>query len=105
MTLEEKLKEWHRCNTKRLEHSREAKSLQSRCEQLELDFEAELIRSNRTSIVRYGFTLCWAKGRASVAWADEYLKAFGPEKVTKLKLQAAAEASKVLCIEAPQSVG
>lgn len=105
MTLEEKLKEWHRCNTKRLEHMREAKSLQSRCEQLETDFEAELKRSKRSSIIRFGFTLCWTKGRASVAWAEEYLKAFGPEKVTKLKEQAAAAASKVLSIEAPRSGG
>lgn len=101
MTIAEKLVEWQRCNSERLRLSREAESFKKRCEQLESDFEAELIKSEKPSIIRSGFTLCWVPSRSNVQWADEFLKECGPEKVAQLKNAAAAVEKKTLSIVSP----
>lgn len=101
MTLAEKLKEWQRCNTERLRLGREAESFKKRCDQLEAEFEAELIASEKSSIIRGGFTLCWVPSKSNVSWADEFLKECGPEKVSALKNAAAAIEKKSLSIVAP----
>ena len=101
MSIVDKLKEWQRCNIERLRLSREAESFKKRCEQLETDFEAELTKSEKPSIIRGGFTLCWVPSRSNVQWADEFLKECGPEKVSELKNAAAATEKKTLSIVSP----
>lgn len=97
----EKLEEWQRLDAESTELGRQKKTLDDRIKQLESEFEAELVKSNKTSIIRHGFTLAWIAGRASVSWAAEFLRECGPEKTQDLKDAAAAKASKKLQISAP----
>ncbi len=97
----EKLQEWRRLKAESAELGRQKKTLDDRLEQLETEFEAELVASKKNSIIRHGFTLAWTKGKASVSWALEFLKECGPAKTQALKDQAAKAASKKLQISAP----
>jgi hypothetical protein len=101
MTLEDKLKEWKRCNDKRIQLNREAETLKKRCDQLEQDFEKVLSGSKKDSVIRAGFTLCWVPVRSNVAWADEYLREMGPEKTAQLKNDAAITATRALTVVPP----
>lgn len=101
LTLAEKLQEWNRCKSESSRLHREAKSYDATCDLLEKDFEEELKKSGKDSITRSGFKLFWGKGRASVSWAAEFLSIAGPERVAKLKEEAASNTKKSFCIEAP----
>lgn len=97
----EDLQEWQRCDSKRKEFEREAKTLKDRCDQLAATFETELKASGKQSIVRHGFTLAFVAGRATVAWADAFLRECGADKAAALKAEAAKSVSQKLSITVP----
>lgn len=97
----EQLDEWRKLEERRKELSREAKTLGDAAKQLEEIFEAELAKSEKPSIKRHGYTLAWQDGRASVAWAAEYLKECGADKANALKQSAADTVEKKLSISPP----
>jgi hypothetical protein len=99
--LKEKLLEWQQIEAERKELTRRAATLGQRAKQLEADFEAELTKSGKQSITRHGFTLSWVEGRATVKWAEEFLKACGADEANRLKEEAAKSVEKKLSISAP----
>jgi len=99
--LKDKLLEWQQIEAERKELSRRSAILSQRAKQLEADFEAELTKTGKQSIKRHGFTLSWVDGRATVKWAEEFLKACGPEEANRLKEEAAKSIEKKLSISPP----
>lgn len=99
--LKDKLLEWQQIEAERKELSRQSQTLGQRAKQLEADFEAELKKTGKQSVKRHGFTLSWVDGRATVKWADEFLKACGPEEANRLKEEAAKSIEKKLSISPP----
>ena len=99
--LKDKLLEWQQIETQRKELSRQSATLGQRAKQLEADFEAELKKTGKQSVKRHGFTLSWVDGRATVKWADEFLKACGADEANRLKDEAAKSAEQKLSISAP----
>lgn len=93
------LDEWKKLDDEVVQLKKRVKTINDRQEQLEMKFEEELKSSERSSIIRHGFTLAWIRGRSSVAWAKEFLRECGPEKVDTLK-NATTETLK-LSITAP----
>ncbi len=80
----------------RAKSCRDNPNTSQRAKQLEADFEAELTKTGKQSIKRHGFTLSWVDGRATVKWADEFLKACGAEEANRLKEEAAKSIEKKL---------
>jgi|GEM_PF-3765340 len=103
MLKKESLQEWQSCDLRRRELDREAKTLKDRCDQLAEEFAAELTKSKNPSIVRHGFTLAWVAGRATVSWADAFLRECGPDKAQALKAEAAAKTTQKLSITVPRT--
>lgn len=97
----EDLEEYRDCNAKRLKLEREAKTLKARCDQLSEQFAFDLTASRKQSVIRHGFTLAWIAGRATVAWADAYLRECGPDKAAALKAEAAKSVTQKLSITVP----
>ena len=85
--------EYSELETKAANLEREAKTYRDRQKQLEEKFEADLIASNKPSVIRHGYTFAWVNGSATVPWAQEYLRECGVDKANNLKAAAAKEAT------------
>lgn len=97
----DELNEWQKLDGERRELERKANVLKERCEQIKEKAAAVLTESKKQSIIRFGFTLAWGKGRAVVAWKDAFLLECGPEKATLLQDAAAKNAKPSLQITSP----
>ena len=97
----DELKEWQRLDGERRELERKANTIKERCEQIRDKAAGVLKESGKQSIIRFGFTLAWQKGRAVVSWKDAFLSECGPEKASKLQDEAAKNAKQSLSITAP----
>ena len=89
----ENLTEYNKLETEAAKLEREAKTLRDRQGQLEQLFQEDLKDSKKPSLIRHGWTFVWENGKATVSWADEFLRECGPEKTNELK-NAAAEKAK-----------
>ena len=85
--------EYTELETKAAKLEREAKTYRDRQKQLEEKFEADLVASNKPSVIRHGYTFAWVNGSATVPWAKEFLKECGVDKTNELKATAAVEAA------------
>ena len=100
-TLKADLEEWRSLDDEAAPLKRRLKTIGDRQTQLEERFADELLKSKKQSIIRHGFTLAWTRGRASVAWAKEFIRECGADKANALKEQAAANPAVQLSITIP----
>jgi hypothetical protein len=98
------LLEWSKLEAERRTLQRAAATIRARQNELEATFEDALKSSGKTQIRKHGFTLAYQPGRATVRWADEFLKACGPEAVQTLKDAAAAISKTVFVLTPPESL-
>lgn len=97
----EELDEWREKNARRLELDRESKALDERCKQILAKATDLLKESGKASIKRFGFTLAWIAGRATVAWKDAFLKECGSDKAAELQAEAAKNVEKKISVTPP----
>ena len=86
----EDLDEYARLNGERRALERQARTLGERCKEIEAAVLQQMKASGKQIAKRYDYTLALIDGRATVAWKDEYIKAFGIEAATELQSQAVA---------------
>ena len=100
-SLKDQLEEWRQLENEAAPLKRRLRTIDDRQTQLETLFATELMDSKRQSVIRHGFTLAWIRARATVAWAQEFLKECGPDKASALKDAAAASPAVKLSITTP----
>lgn len=98
----EHLEEWSALENQRRTLQSELGTVRQRQQQLEEQFEAELLASGKSQLKRHGFILAMVPGRATVSWSTEFLKACGQEAAQALKTAAAATAKSVFVITPPE---